>query len=81
MTPVETLDALKVASEALIRDEIRAGSTRTHLEKAVAASVREGRVTIDEASAVTGLTPRDIRLAIEREPALEGDLEALAGMV
>lgn len=81
MTPVETLDELKVASEALIRDEIRAGSTRLHLEKAVARAVREGRVSINDASAVTGLPPRDIDRALDREVLIESDLEALAGMV
>lgn len=81
MTPVETLDELQVASEVLIRDEIRAGSSRLQLEQAVVKAIRGGRVSIDDASAVTGLTPRDIRLAQGREAQTEGELEALAGIV
>lgn len=80
MAHVETLTEIRVASEALIRDEIRAGDTRINLERAVAKAVREGRCSIDEASAVSGLRPDEIRSLVAREPLLESDILTLAGI-
>lgn len=65
--------------DALIRAELRAGTQRERLERAIVQAVRDCGVTVDEMSDASGLTPSEIR-ALLAEPPVAMDLAALAGM-
>lgn len=76
-----SLTALVLADQAtgLIRAEVRAQEQRERLYSGVRDAVNKLGCTVDEVSAATGLTPDEIRRALEEVPALD-DLEVLAGV-
>lgn len=73
------MNVLSNEANALIRDEMRAAKQRKRLERAAVDAVRLHGAEIDAVSAATGLTPAEIRVALENEPLISCDLAVLSG--
>lgn len=72
------LDVLTSQSAKLIRDEVRAASSRLALERGIVQAIRDHGCSIDEVSAQVGYTPDEIRELLAT-PLLLDDLDALSG--
>jgi hypothetical protein len=76
---MSVLDVLTSLSETLIRSEVRAMSHRSALERGIVQAIRAELVTVEEASAQTGLTVQEIRDLLDRPVPLD-DLADLTGV-
>ena len=65
-TTMSVLNVLTSLSETLIRSEVRTASHRSALEHGIVQAIRAELVTVDEASAQTGLTVAEIRALLDR---------------
>jgi hypothetical protein len=65
-TIMSVLNVLSSLSETLIRSEVRTASHRSALESGIVQAIRAELVTVDEASAQTGLTVAEIRALLDR---------------
>jgi hypothetical protein len=68
---MSVLNVLNSLSETLIRSEVRTQSHRSALERGIVQAIRELGVTVDEASAQTGLTVAEIRALLDRPVPLD----------
>jgi hypothetical protein len=75
---MSVLNVLTSLSETLIRSEVRTMSHRSALERGIVQAIRDHGVTIEEASAQTGLTVAEIRELLDQPVPLD-DLAALDG--
>lgn len=66
---LDTLIVVRDQSTRLIRAEVQSANQRASLERAVLEAVRLLRVSIDDVSEASGLTPAEIRRLLERTPA------------
>ncbi len=78
-TIMSVLDVLTSLSETLIRSEVRTMSHRSALERGIVQAIRAELVTVEEASAQTGLTVDEIRELLDRPVPLD-DLADLTGV-
>jgi hypothetical protein len=76
---MSVLDVLTSLSETLIRSEVRTMSHRSALERGIVQAIRAELVTVEEASAQTGLTVDEIRELLDRPVPLD-DLADLTGV-
>jgi hypothetical protein len=76
---MSTLDVLSSLADTLIRSEVRTMSHRSALERGIVQAVRELGITVNEASAQTGLTVDEIRELLDRPVPLD-DLTDLTGV-
>lgn len=80
MTPSVLISAVVADQrDALIRAELRAGTQRERLERAIVQAIRDCGASVDEMSDASGLTTQEIR-ALLAEPPVAMDLASLAGM-
>jgi DNA-directed RNA polymerase specialized sigma24 family protein len=78
-TIMSVLNVLSSLSETLIRSEVRTMSHRSALERGIVQAIRELGVTVEEASAQTGLTVAEIHDLLDRPVPLD-DLADLTGV-
>jgi hypothetical protein len=78
-TTMSVLNVLNSLSESLIRSEVRTMSHRSALERGIVQAIRELGVTVEEASAQTGLTVQEISALLTRPVPLD-DLADLTGV-
>jgi hypothetical protein len=78
-TIMSTLDVLSSLADTLIRSEVRMAVNRSALERGIVQAVRELGITVNEASAQTGLTVDEIRELLDRPVPLD-DLTDLTGV-
>jgi hypothetical protein len=76
---MSVLDVLTSLSETLIRSEVRTMSHRSALERGIVQAIRAELVTVEEASAQTGLAVDEIRELLDRPVPLD-DLADLTGV-
>jgi DNA-directed RNA polymerase specialized sigma24 family protein len=75
---MSVLDVLTSQSATLIRAEVRAQSERSALERGIVQAVRYHNCSVNEVSAVTGLTVDEIRALLDQPLPLD-ELGDLAG--
>jgi hypothetical protein len=80
LTINDELDVIAALSERAIEASIHELSHRDRLTLALRSAIRSG-VDINDLSALSGLTPEDIRNRCSRELHVLNDLELAAGMV
>jgi hypothetical protein len=76
---MSVLNVLNSLSETLIRSEVRTASHRSALERGIVQAVRDLGISVNEASAQTGLTVAEINELLER-PVPMDDTADLAGL-
>jgi len=75
---MSVLDTLTSLTDTLIRSEVRAAADRSALERGIVQAIRDHGITVEEASAQTGLTVAEIRTLLDQPVPLD-DLAVLDG--
>jgi hypothetical protein len=70
-TTMSVLDTLNSLSDTLIRAEVRAADHRSALERGIVQAIRDHGITVEEASAQTGLTVDRINFLLDQPVPLD----------
>ena len=77
-TTMSVLDTLTSLTDTLIRAEVRTMDLRSALERGIVQAIRDHGITLEEASAQTGLTVAEIKTLLDRPVPLD-DLAVIDG--